>query len=70
MAKIEVSFWAFFSIFLLFLEFWPNLAQYFVVYCTKILSKLFLGNIGTPLTILHTTKADWWPLKRLKIAKN
>ena len=35
------------------------LAQYFDVYCTKILSGLFLGIIGTPLTILHTTKAVW-----------
>ena len=57
--KLRSHFGHFLAFFTYFLSFWPILAQYFDVYCNKILSKLFLSIIGTPLTFLHTTKAVW-----------
>ena len=54
MTQIEVSFSAFFTI---FVNFWPILAQYFDLYCTKIMSWAFFDISGTPLAILHTPKS-------------
>ena len=67
MTQIEVSFSAFFTI---CVNFWPILAQYFDLYCTKIMSWAFFGTKVTPLAILHTPKSCLVALKCLKRAKN
>ena len=67
MTQIEVSFSAFLTI---FVHFWPILAQFFDLYCTKIMSWAFFGTKVTPLAILHTPKSCLVALKCLKRAKN
>ena len=67
MTQIEVSFSAFFTI---FAHFWPILAQFFDLYCTKIMSWAFFGTKVTPLAILHTPKSCLVALNGLKRAKN
>ena len=47
------------GIFIIFINFWPILAQYFDLYCTKIMSWPFFGTKVTPLAILRTPKAVW-----------
>ena len=69
MAKIEVSFSAFFSIFTYFLSFWPILAQYFDLYSNQIMFWAFFGTKVTPLAILNTPKSCLVALNGLKKAK-
>ena len=67
MTQIEVSFSAFFTI---FVHFWPILTQYFDLYSTKILFWAYFGTQGTPLAILHSPKSCLVALNGLKRAKN
>ena len=66
MTPIEVSFSAFFTI---FVHFWPILAQYFDLFCTKVMSWAFFGTKVTPLAILHTPQSCLVALNGLKRAK-
>ena len=67
MTQIEVSFSVFLTI---FVHFWPILAQFFDLYCTKIMSWAYFGTQVTPLAILHTPKSCLVALNDLKRAKN
>ena len=67
---MKFHFWHFSPFLPIFAHFWPILAQFFDLYCTKIMSWAFFGTKLTPLAILHTPKSCLVALKGLKSAKN